>query len=238
MIRIAIVEDDAAAADRLRGYLERYADQRDLDLESICYPDGQRFCDAYNGQMDVLFLDVQMPRLDGFATARAVRKIDASVPIVFLTNAAQYAIRGYEVDAVDYIVKPLQYESFCMKFDKVLRLLAARQGKSILVSRRGKAQKILTSRIWYVEIFDHQLNYHTIDGVFTQTGSTSLRRLAEELGDSGFARCHNCYLVNLQYVDKLEDDQVLICGQKLPVSRTRKKAFTQALMDYYRGKLV
>lgn len=238
MIRIAVVEDDIAAAQRLCGYLERYAAEENLELQSICYPDGQEFCNAYNGQMDVLFLDVQMPRLDGFAAARAVRRIDPCVPIVFLTNAAQYAIHGYEVDAVDYIVKPLQYEVFRMKFGKVLRLLATRQGKSILVSRRGEAQKILTNRIWYIEIFDHQLNYHTTDGVFTQTGATSLRKLEEELAGSGFARCHNCYLVNLQYVDKLEDARVLVCGRELPISRTRKKAFTQALMDYYRGKPV
>lgn len=236
VIRIAIVEDDTAAARRLCDHLDHYAKEAHLDLQYTCYSDGQDFCSSYNGQMDVLFLDVQMPRLDGFAAARAVRRIDPSVPIVFLTNAAQYAIRGYEVDAVDYIVKPLQYEVFCMKFDKVLRLLATHQGKSILVSRRGETQKLLTTRIWYIEIFDHQLSYHTADGTFTQTGATSLGKLEEELADSGFARCHNCYLVNLQYVDKLEDTHVLVCGKELPVSRTRKKAFSQALMDYYRGR--
>ena len=236
MIRIAVVEDDAPAAQRLCSYLDRYAAENSLELQSTCFSDGQEFCSRYSGQMDILFLDVQMPRLDGFDTARAVRRIDPNVPIVFLTNAAQYAIRGYEVDAVDYIVKPLQYEVFCMKFQKILRLLAARQGKSILVNRRGEMQKLQTSRILYIEIFDHQLSYHTVDGSFTQTGSTSLRGLEETLADSGFARCHNCYLVNLQYVDKLEDDTVFLCGRQLPVSRTRKKAFAQALMAYYRGK--
>lgn len=236
MIRIAVVEDDFSAAQLLCNYLTRYADESRLELESFCFSDGQEFCRQYNGQMDIVFLDVQMPHLDGFETARAIRRIDPNVPVIFLTNAAQYAIRGYEVDAVDYIVKPLQYEVFCMKFQKILRLLAAHQGKSILVNRRGEMQKLQTTRILYIEIFDHQLNYHTVDGSFTQTGSTSLHQLEDTLADSGFARCHNCYLVNLQYVDKLEDDIVYISGQQLPVSRARKKAFAQALMAYYRGK--
>ncbi len=236
MIQISIVEDDHAAAERLCRYLLQYAKEAGLELKNDCFPDGQEFCAQYNGQADIIFLDVQMPRMDGFMTARAIRCIDASVPIVFLTNAAQYAIRGYEVDAVDYIIKPLQYEVFRMKFDKVLRLLASHQGKGLIINRRGEMQKIKTSRIYYIEIFNHQLCYHTVDGNFTQTGSTSLQSLEQELAEYGFARCHNCYLVNLQYVDRLEEDKVLVCEQQLPISRARKKSFAQALMAYYRGK--
>ena len=237
MLHIAIVEDEPAAARLLSDQLERYAGEKTVELCSSCYEDGSVFCSEYTGQFDVIFLDVQMPHMDGFMTARAIRRIDPNVPILFLTNAAQYAIHGYEVDAVDYIVKPLQYEAFCMKFDKVLRLLAARQGKSLIVSRRGEMHKIQTSRICYIEIFDHQLIYHTIDGDFTQTGSTSLQSLEQDLAESGFARCHNCYLVNLQYVDKIQDDKILICGQKLPISRNRKKTFSEALLTYYRGRV-
>lgn len=236
MIQVAIVEDDPAAASLLREHLARYSAEKEAALVCTLYPDGAAFCEDHAGQFDVIFLDVQMPHMDGFMTAREIRRTDPAVLLLFLTNAAQYAINGYEVDALDYIVKPLQYETFRMKFDKVLRLLATHQGKSILISRRGETQKVRTDRICYIEIFNHQLIYHTIDGDFSQTGSTSLQSLEQELSDNGFVRCHNGYLVNLQYVDKTLDDKVLVCGQSLPISRGRKKAFCEALLAYYRGR--
>lgn len=237
MIRIAIVEDDPAAARVLEDQLAQYAAENPVELTTSSYADGADFVNDYSGQFDVVFLDVQMPRMDGFMAARSIREVDPAVLLVFLTNAAQYAIHGYEVDAVDYIVKPLQYEAFVMKFDKVLRLLSTRQGKSLIVNRRSETLRIQTNRIYYIEIYNHQLIYHTADGDYTQTGSTSLQSLEEELGDSGFIRCHNCYLINLQYVDKLQDNKVLLCGQSLPISRMRKRSVSEALVAYYRGRV-
>lgn len=233
MYRVAVVEDEPANARLLQEYLARYGAEQGLALQISRFADGQAFCDAYRANFDLIFLDVRMPRLDGFAAARRIRQVDPSVVLVFLTNMAQYAIRGYEVDALDYLVKPLTYEALCFKFGKIRRALRARQTKSLLVTTRDRVQRIGASQILYIEIFNHSLCYHTLNGDYTQTGSTSLSDLEKELAGDFFARCHNCYLVNLRMVDTVEENTVWVHDVPLRMSRGRKKAFLAALAASY-----
>lgn len=236
MVRIAIVEDDRDSAERLEKCLVRYGREHSVSFQISHFAEGEAFCLQYKSDFDLIFMDVCMPKMDGFAIAQKIRSVDHTVVLLFLTNMAQYAIKGYEVDALDYMVKPLSYEVLCLKLDKSLRALARRQKKSLVIANRDKVQRIETARIHYIEIYNHQLNYYTEDGVYSRTGATSLKDLEQELIEEGFACCNRCYLVNLQYVDRMEDDYVWVCGQPLKVSRSKKKEFMQALIASYRGK--
>ena len=146
------------------------------------------------------------------------------------------AIEGYSVRALDYVLKPVQYYAFAAKLDQVCEILASRQRRPILISSREGQIKLLPEQIFYVEVQDHTLCYHTKQQLLHTTGTQSLGKLAQELTDSGFARCHQAYLVNLHYVTGYDRSSVFLGEQVLPMSRSYYKNFVQALVEHCAGE--
>lgn len=231
MIHIAVVEDDQYYADQIKGYLDRFAQENKMDIRTQCFCNGMEIAEGYTPVYDIIFLDIEMPLLDGMSAAEHIRQKDPDVILVFITNLAQYAIRGYGVNALDYVLKPIGYAAFAMKLQKACRILAGRETRYVLLTDEQESRKISVSNIRYIEVANHQLIYHTTEGDFFQFGT--LRKLEDELGDS-FARCNHCYLINLAYVDGTREDFVLLGGDTLKISRAKKKQFMQMLSDYCR----
>ena len=140
MIRIALVEDEAEVRAQLQGYVQRHTRQYGTEFAVTEFADGMELLDDYRPVYDVLFLDVEMKHLDGMETARRVRELDKDVIIVFITNMAQYAIGGYAVGALDYVLKPVPYFAFSQQLRKVEEQLRRRvrhyldQGRRVLFS--------------------------------------------------------------------------------------------------------
>ena len=112
MIKIAFVEDDPACKELLVEYARRYAKETGAEVQIDCFGDGLEFLEKYTSDYTVVFMDVEMPFANGFEIARKMREKDAFVPLIFMTHMAQYAIKGYEVNAIDYVVKPVAYGTF------------------------------------------------------------------------------------------------------------------------------
>lgn len=234
MIKVAIVEDNKMYAKQTEKLIEQYGIDKNLSFQIQYFDDGIFFTESFKGGYDIIFLDVMMPLMDGFTAARNIRKVDDSVVILFLTNMSQYAIKGYEVDALDYILKPITYEIFNMKFSKAVKAVMGKSQKSITVSGNGQIRKFKVSDIYYIEVMNHQLCFHTSRGDFSQTGATSLKNMEAELREDGFVKCNQCYLVNLKYVDCMQQDRIWVSNTELKVSRNRKKEFAQALVSWHR----
>ena len=115
MYKVAIVEDDPQSRETAAALLRRYAQEHALSFELTSFPDGAAIADGYRPLYDIIFLDIEMPHLDGMKTAHLIREKDEHVVLVFITNVARYAVKGYEVQAMDYILKPLSYDSFSPK---------------------------------------------------------------------------------------------------------------------------
>ena len=111
-MRIAIVEDEQACADTLQKYLQQYGQEFSQELDVTQYENGAVFLWEFRSQFDIILLDISMPVMDEMETARQIRKIDSDVVLLFVTSLSQYAIRGYEVNAMDYILKPVSYFAF------------------------------------------------------------------------------------------------------------------------------
>lgn len=229
-MRTAIVEDTAENTEILQNYLQRYGEETGTPMQITSFQNGMDFITDYHPVWDLILLDIEMPLMNGMETARKIRQMDPDVLIIFITCMAQYAIEGYSVRALDYILKPIHYYSFSSKLDQVREILAARQKRKILINTRSGQIRLSPEHLLYVEVQDHTLCYHTQQEPLYATGNQSLSRLAEELSDCGFARCHQAFLVNLQYVIRYDKKTVCLSSDTLPMSRTYYKTFTQALL--------
>lgn len=234
MVRIAVVEDDVPCAEKTRGYIENYGREAGEAFDVKIFPDGLALLDGYRPIFDIIFMDIEMPDLDGMATARKLRELDPVVIIIFVTNMAGYAIKGYEVEALDYMVKPVGYFNFTLKLKKALRKLGRAAEVSVSVPQESGVMRLNSSQIRYVEVINHDLVYHTDTGAYETRGSLS--ETEKLLGGHGFARCNHCYLVNLRYVSGIREDcVVLVSGDALRISRPKKKAFLDALAGFNGG---
>lgn len=230
MIRIAVVEDDPLYAGQLRDYLDRYAAERREKLTVTAFGDGDEIALHYAANYDVILMDIEMTFMDGMTAAEEIRRKDGEVIIIFITNAPQYAIKGYAVDALDYVLKPLSYYAFSQRMDRALSHIRNRTRRFIYVAGRDGGQKLDQSRIAYVETVGRELVYHTSDGVITAKGT--MRDAEEALDARMFFRCNKGYLVNLERVDGMRGDNAVVGGEEVQISRAKKKAFLDALNNY------
>ena len=230
MIRIAIVEDDLGYTRQLREYLERYRQEQGEAIEVTEYTDGDEIVEGYRSQFDIILMDVEMRFMDGMTAAREIRAMDNQVVILFITNMAQYAIQGYEVDALDYVLKPVSYFAFSQRLERAITRLKGRTRKYIAVPVKGGVRKLDVSDIFYVESQDHDLTFHTRSGSL-RSGMT-MRQAEEQLAGAHFFRGNNSYLINLEHVDGIQDGCAVVRGELLRLSQPRKNAFLEALSDY------
>ena len=207
MIRVAIVEDEAAVREQLAGYVQRCTRQYGTLFEVTMFTDGLEILEEYRPVYDIIFLDVEMPQLDGMETARRIRELDSDVLLIFITNMAQYAIKGYAVGALDYVLKPVPVD--------------------------GGMRRLDAATIYYIESEGHRVHFYTEDGDFSAPGA--LKVLEEKLAGRLFARRNSGYLVNLAQVSGVQQNTVQVGPHELQISRPKRKAFLAALADYIGG---
>ena len=234
MIRIAIVEDDAAVREQLTDYVQRHSRQYGTEFEVTVFPDGLDLLDAYRPVYDIIFLDVEMKHLDGMSTAERIRALDSDVVLIFITNMAQYAIKGYAVGALDYVLKPVPYFAFSQQLQKAVTRIEKRSRQYLAVPVDGGFRRLDVADIYYLESEGHRVHFYTEEDDFSAPGS--LKTYEEKLADSPFARCNSGYLVNLAQVRSVQQSVVQVGPHELQISRPKRKNFLAALTDYIGGE--
>ena len=230
MLRIAVVEDDKTYAAQLKEYLVRYGTEKNQKISVALFPDGEDIVTDYSAEFDIILMDVEMTFMDGMTTAERIREKDDEVVIIFITNMPQYAIQGYKVDALDYVLKPISYFAFSQRIDRALTRVKKKEATYITVAQKGGKKKLNVDKICYVEVRDHDLIYHSTKGDIVT--KSSMKEAEDTLGGTKFFRCNRCYLVNLEYVEDFRGNDVTVASDVIQVSRARKKAFMDALNDY------
>lgn len=229
--KIAIVEDEEVYSLQLKNCLEQYEEKNNLHLRISRFYDAKSFFAAYEtAEFDLVFLDIRLPDGNGMNIAKRIRLHDEKTMLIFVTNLANYAIKGYEVAAFDFILKPVNYESFAMKFKRAYAILDRNNEEVIKVKTGNDIKVIPIFRITYIEVSDHVICIHTTEGEVNTTGR--ITDFLDRLEHYGFAMCNQCYLVHLRYVAGVKDDTVFIGEEALHISRPRKKEFLKALNDY------
>lgn len=231
-MKIAVVEDCLSDLERLSDCIKKFFEEKSLSYEVISFDSGLKFLDRADEKFDVVFMDIELPDCGGMETAKRLREKNQSIIIVFVTNLAQYAVDGYLVDALDYIVKPVNYGGFKLRMERVLKKYNADKVNEKIMVRTESANAVLyVNDISYVEVMGHMVVYHTLSGGKTET-KNSLSNVTAELKKYGFVSCNRCYLVNLRHVKRIEQESVIVGNEKLIVSRGKRKELVKAVTDY------
>ena len=231
MGKIAIVEDTQEEKKNLTACLENYKVQMHENISWVCFENAYDFLESRE-RFDIVFFDIMLPGMNGMEAAEKLREYDNDIIIIFTTNMTSFAVKSYEVDALDYILKPISYERVEFKLTKALNLIRARGETSVAINNEdGKLIRISSGQIYYIEVTGHKLAYHTEKGTFCEKGSLS--QLAETLEHYNFARCNACYLVNLRYIFAVDGYFLeMKNGDRLKISQPKKKEFVGKLANY------
>ena len=233
MPRIAVVDDQPDMRQQLCSMIDQYSRENNCMLEVTTFSDGAQIITNYCKGFDIIFLDIEMPELGGMDAAERIRTVDPDVVLVFVTNMAQYAIRGYEVDALDFVLKPVNYYQFSTKLARALQRVQRRKGGQIALQTAGGVQLLNTEDIYWLETRDRKLHYHFSAGIWSVR--SSLQNAEMQLAPYHFAKCNQCYLVNLRYVRAVQNDMVQVGEDRLEFSRRQRAAFLAAGAAYVGG---
>lgn len=235
MLQVAIVEDELCNREQLQNYVIRFGKEAGENFHIRCFACGEDFLKQYDSRYDLILMDIEMPGADGMQTARRLRQMDDQVVLVFITNMAQYAIQGYAVQALDYILKPLSYLSFKMRFARALGRIDRQRDAQILLDCHGRQIRLPVRSIYYVEVQQKQLCYHTEQGVYTLRGT--LKSAEEALTSFPFVKGNYWYIVNLAQISEIGSKSLWVGDTELPVSRGCRQELLAAFNRYIGGTI-
>lgn len=230
MYRIAIVDDDAPMCQQLRDGTRAALDSAGLRGEISLFSSGEAFLDSTE-RFELVLMDIQMEGLDGMACAERLRRRDQQALIIFITSMVQYAVQGYKVSALDYIVKPVAAEQLNMSLSRAFRRLEAMRPRMITFRAAGGMTNVSVAEIQFVEAVNHSAVARTSHGDIP-CGMT-LSAVESLLAPYGFFRCHAGFLVNLALVERVTGTDAITAGRAVPVSKHRRHDLMQAITAWW-----
>ena len=230
--RVEIVEDDLEYSQFLARCLDKYGAEKEIAFSIKSYSKAESFLEDYKKACDIVFMDVELGEgfLNGMEAAKKLRVLDPTVLLIFVTNMPQYAPEGYSVDALDYCLKPINYNDLSVKLDKAVRVLTQRDGIPVRIRDKNGTRIVSSGDIMYIEVMGHDLMFHTAGEVITSYGGLGERE--KELSGANFARCSASALVNLSYIRGLYGDEIEVGTDRIKIGRSKKKAFMEQLNTY------
>lgn len=235
LLRICIVEDEKKSQDDLQNLIRRFEAEENIKCAVTVFGDGMNFISDYRPVYDIIFMDIEMPFMNGMNAAKKMRELDPDVSLIFVTHLTKYALQGYEVDAVGYLLKPAEYFSLSRRLKKAIARREFSAADDILVKSVDGLVKIERAKLRYVEIIDHFLIWHTVTADHKAYGRLS--DAEELLSAPHFFKCNKSYIVNFGHIDKLTKTSVFIDGEEILVSRSRQKELLGAFNRYVGGTI-
>ncbi|MCR5491568.1 MAG: LytTR family DNA-binding domain-containing protein [Bacilli bacterium] len=233
MIKIAIVEDRPEERDELVALLHRYEEENNEPMQLHYFEDGFAFLDSYRPDYDVVFMDIMMQGIDGIKASKSLREVDPEVVLVFVTSLAQYAIEGYTVEAMDFIVKPVEYARVQSVLDRAKHKIATKQTAEIVLKIQSSVfVRVSVKDIIYIYAEEHMLTYVTNKERYEVWDSLTSALAA--LPSQQFYRISRSRIINLAYVKGLsKDDVTMTNGEVFTLPRGGKAKFIQAMDAFF-----
>ncbi len=229
MLRFGICDDSADARCALRGTLEQIMETQGLECQIFEFSSGEgilKWMEKHAGELELVFLDMEMGTLSGMETARKLRDMDSGLQLVFVTGYDQYVFEGYSVGALGYLMKPASYEKLSDIMDRAVITFLREEDKTFLCRSRDTLYRIPKRNILYFSSDRRQVSCVTTGKTYTFYGK--LDDVTDNIG-RGFIRIHQRYLVRAEAVDRLDGNEVFIGDTPLPVSRAYRTSVMAAL---------
>ena len=232
IINVAIVEDSHEDLENCLSLLDRYSKEKGITFDVQTFESGDAFLMRFKSQYHFIILDINLSAMNGIDVARKIREKDEEVVIMFATNLAKYATKGYEVDAIDFALKPLTYASFYMRLERVVKKLNKKQDFFIVVPFEGGFNKVNIDDVLYIEVISHDIIFHLTSGDSITTTGT-LKKYEEQLINHWFIRCNSCYLVNARKIKRVEKLDIQLANDEIiAISHPKKKSFMESFKQY------
>jgi DNA-binding LytR/AlgR family response regulator len=237
-MRIVICEDEDKYAKQLIGYINEWAEDKNISAEVFKHTTAEKFLYEWDDgeDYDLLFLDIKMGSMTGMELAKIIRRTNRDVPIVFVTNMREYALDGYTVDAMRFLVKPVEKEDCFACLDKIYQ--SGRNRKYFLFkdSEQDKTLRIPHGDIIYIDMFSHNATIVTVKDEYTLRKTT--KQLLEELNDDLFVRCHRSYIINIRHVEAVSKAFALMSNEsEIPLSKNIAKEVNEKFIKYNVNKV-
>lgn len=230
---VSIIDDEMSVFEEEKTYFQEFSNKKGMSFDLSYFSNPVEFLSNYPDKVDIIFLDIEMPQMNGIEVARKIREKDENVIIIFVTNMTQYAIEGYSVNAYDYVLKPIQKYSLFLKLEKLTSKLGKNIDTHVQIRSEGRIIVADAKTILYVESCGHHVIYHLEDK--TLESYERMNDVAKKLPDS-FIRCSRYYFVNLRHVKEVKGESVIVGKDDIKISRGEKKAFVERFLACLRGE--
>lgn len=230
MITIAICDDEKQTLDQIRKLVSVFFREKNMEVSIVCFPGGEELL-RYDRSVDILFLDIQMNGIDGMETARKLRSRNFRGFLIFITVLREMVFQSFEVQAYDYLVKPVEEKKFVGTMERLIVSMNNVSEERLLVQKGYERSIVPFADIIYAEIIDRKVYLHLASSEVVDFYDR-IENLEERL-DSRFFRCHRSYLINMQYLKSYKNGVAYMEGGKeIPISRLRSKAFSEVILQY------
>ena len=233
MIHIAICDDEKHMSDHIRSMISDFFRKKNQEISLHMFSSGEELL-SYNGQIDILFLDIQMKDMDGMETARKLRADKFRGFLVFITVLKEMVFQSFEVQAYDYLVKPVDKKQFEKTMERLYASTQNASEDSLLVQKGYEGRIIPKDEIVFCEIIDRKIYLNLASGEVVDYYER-IENLETKL-DNRFYRCHRSYLINLKHLKGYKNGTAYMDnGKEIPVSRLRSKEFSSVVLQYMKN---
>lgn len=233
MISVAICDDEKYMSDQIRTLVSAFSRRKNIEISIRQFSCGEDLL-RYDKQIDILFLDIQMKGIDGMETARKLRGQNFRGFLIFITVLKELVFQSFEVQAYDYLVKPVDEKQFEKTMERVFSSMRNTGEENLLIQKGYESRIISLEEIVFCEIIDRKIYLHLVSAEVVDYYER-IENLESRLGDS-FFRCHRSYLIHLKYLKSYKNGTAYMeGGHRIPVSRLRGREFSAVILQYMKN---
>jgi len=230
MIYIAVCDDEKYMLDKLTKLIYKFFHQKNIEIKIVQFLSGEKLLN-FKSQIDILFLDIKMKNIDGMETAKKLRSINFKGFLIFVTILKEFVFEAFEVQAFDYLVKPIEENYFNKTMTRLLNVIQSSENRKLFIHIGNENKLIDFDEIVYCEVINRKVYLHLQSSEIINYYD-KIENLEKKL-DENFFKCHRSYLINLKYLYSFKNNIAYMNnGENIPVSRLRYKEFTNAIMQY------